>query len=133
MKMLELFSGTGVMADAFERLGFDTVKVDTNEKFDAIHTDAYEYLENNIDNFDVIWAGPDCRTYSYATHKHRSHDHQPISEYALSCDRNNARMFDLLRKSNRLYYVENPLGHMQFMSWAQPSPVYKTTLCKYGG
>lgn len=65
---------------------------------------------------DVIWASPDCATYSVAAiSKHRRKDQSgnlnPISDYAKFCDSVNAHVIDLIRElSPKLWFIENPRG-----------------------
>ena len=64
---------------------------------------------------DVIWASPDCATYSVAAiSKHRRKDQSgnlnPISDYAKFCDSVNAHVIDLIRElSPKLWFIENPM------------------------
>lgn len=65
---------------------------------------------------DVIWASPDCTTYSVAAiSKHRRKEKNgnlaPISDYARFCDATNAHVVDLIRElSPRFWFIENPRG-----------------------
>ena len=76
MKVLELFAGTRSIGKAFERKGHQVYSIEWNKKFDNI--DLYDDLNNVkatdiINNFgipDVIWASPDCTSYSIAGISH---------------------------------------------------------------
>lgn len=79
MKVLELFAGTRSIGKAFEAHGHEVFSVDWDKEFDDI--DLYADIgnltaEEIIRCFgrpDVIWASPDCTTYSVAAiSKHRS-------------------------------------------------------------
>lgn len=59
--MLELFAGTGTVAKAFCRLGWDTVTVDTNGKCD-ITCDIRDFHPGRA--FDFVWASPPCTEYA---------------------------------------------------------------------
>ena len=87
---------------------------------------------------DVIWASPDCATYSVAAiSKHRRKDQcgnlNPISDYAKFCDSVNAHVIDLIRElSPKLWFIENPRGGLRKMDFMQGLPRYTVTYCQYG-
>ena len=76
MKVLELFAGTRSIGKAFERKGHEVFSVEWNKCFSDI--DLYEDIlkvqaEDIIKKFgrpDVIWASPDCSSYSIAAISH---------------------------------------------------------------
>lgn len=88
---------------------------------------------------DVVWASPDCTTYSVAAiGKHRRKDKDtgsltPVTEYAKFCDRVNAHVVDLIRELNPKYwFIENPRGGLRVMDFMQGLPRYTVTYCQYG-
>ena len=87
---------------------------------------------------DVIWASPDCTTYSVAAiSKHRRKEKNgnlaPISDYARFCDATNAHVVDLIRElSPRFWFIENPRGGLRKMDFMQGLPRYTVTYCQYG-
>ena len=87
---------------------------------------------------DVIWASPDCTTYSVAAiSKHRRKEKNgnlaPISDYARFCDATNAHVVDLIRElSPRFWFIENPRGGLRKMDFMQELPRYTVTYCQYG-
>lgn len=122
IKVLELFAGTRSIGKAFEAHGHEVFSVEWDKRFENI--DLYEDIstltaEDIVRLFgkpDVIWASPDCATYSVAAiSKHRRKDQSgnlnPISDYAKFCDRTNAHVIDLIRElSPKLWFIENPRG-----------------------
>lgn len=98
MKILELFAGTRSIGKAFEEKGHEVFSVDWDKAFKGIdlYTDIGKLsAEEIIDRFghpDVIWASPDCTSYSVAAiSRHRRKNKttgslDPISEYANFCD-----------------------------------------------
>lgn len=72
MKVLELFAGTRSIGKAFEERGHEVFSVEWNKDFENI--DLYEDIlkvqaSDIIEKFgkpDVIWASPDCSSYSIA-------------------------------------------------------------------
>lgn len=75
MKILELFSGTECLSNAFREHGHDCFTVDWDEKFpSSMHADIGKLTSKEImDKFgkpDVIWVGTDCTTFSVAAISH---------------------------------------------------------------
>ena len=76
MKVLELFAGTRSIGKAFEAKGHEVYSVEWDKRFDNI--DLYEDIlkvtaDDIIKRFgrpDVIWASPDCSSYSIAAIGH---------------------------------------------------------------
>lgn len=81
MKVLELFAGTRSIGKAFEARGHQVFSVEWDKDFDNI--DLYKDVlqvtaEEIIEKFgrpDVIWASPDCATYSIAAISHHRKKH----------------------------------------------------------
>ena len=144
MKVLELFAGTRSIGKAFEEKGHEVYSVEWDKRFKDI--DLYEDVLNlNIDDVvekfgypDVIWASPDCSTYSIASisHHRRKDDHGnlvPVSEYAKFCDRVNQHVLCLmLALSPKYWFIENPRGGMRKMDFMNGLKRYTITYCQYG-
>ena len=88
---------------------------------------------------DVIWASPDCATFSIAAiSHHRRKDPvtgnlDPISEYAKFCDAVDQHVLRLILAISPMYwFIENPRGGMRKMTWMQGLPRYTVTYCQYG-
>ena len=106
LKGLELFAGTRSIGRAFEDRGHKVLSVDWDERFadidlqiDVLELYADEVLEK-LGKPDVIWASPDCTTYSIAaiSHHRKREEHgnlQGVSEYAKICDRVNMHVHNL--------------------------------------
>lgn len=144
MKVLELFAGTKSVGRAFERHGHEVFSVEWNKRFDGIslYKDISTLTAQEIlDSFgrpDVIWASPDCSTYSVAaisTHrkKEQSGNLAPLTEYAEFCDRTNAHVLDLIRELKpKFWFIENPRGGLRSMLFMRGLPRYTVTYCQYG-
>ena len=145
MKVLELFAGTRSIGRAFEAHGHEVFSVEWDKRFDGI--DLYQDIgtltaDDIIKKFglpDVIWASPDCSSYSVAAiSRHRKKNAEtgylePISEYARFCDSVNQNVLKIIQQLNpRFYFIENPRGAMRKMEWMQNIPRYTVTYCKYG-
>ena len=87
---------------------------------------------------DVIWASPDCSTYSIAAishHRAREPDGNlaPKSNYAAYCDKVNQNMLRLISELRPLFwFIENPRGGLRKMGFMKGLPRYTVTYCQYG-
>lgn len=144
MKVLELFAGTRSIGRAFEAKGHEVFSVEWDKQFKDIdlYGDVLKVQYNEIlQRFgkpDIIWASPDCTTYSVAgiSHHRRKDSHgnlKPISEYAEYCDRVNQHMLCLiLALSPKYWFIENPRGGLRSMDFMNGLPRYTVTYCQYG-
>lgn len=145
MKVLELFAGTRSIGKAFEARGHEVFSVEWDKHFENI--DLYADIltvtaDDIIQEFgrpDVIWASPDCTTFSVAAISHHRRKNpvtgnlDPISDYAKFCDQVDQHVLQLIRDLNpKFWFIENPRGGMRKMSWMQGLPRYTVTYCQYG-
>lgn len=144
MKVLELFAGTRSIGKAFEAHGHEVFSVEWDKHFDNI--DLYADImtvtaDDIIQRFgrpDVIWASPDCTTFSIAAISHHRRKNpvtgnlDPISDYARFCDTVDQHVLQLIKELRpRFYFIENPRGGMRKMTWMQGLPRYTVTYCQY--
>ena len=145
MKVLELFSGTGVLSAAFRERGHRTLTVDwrRNECKPGIWRDiACLEAKEVVKRFghpDVIWASPDCTTYSVAAIAHHRDGVKPKTLYAENCDRTNTHVCDLIRQLKpKVWFIENPRGMLRKMPFILKlmedtgGRRHTVTYCQYG-
>ena len=145
MRVLELFAGTRSIGKAFERAGHKVYSIEWDKNFEDI--DWYEDIgkitaQDIIERFgkpDVIWASPDCTSYSLAAISHHRKKNletgnlDPISDYAKFCDNVNSHVIELIKELNPTYYfIENPRGALCNMNFMKGIPKYLVTYCQYG-
>lgn len=144
MKVLELFAGTRSISKAFEAAGHEVFSVEWDKKFENINLyadiltiTAADILEK-FGKPDVIWASPDCTTFSIAAishHRRRNPETgnlDPVSEYAKFCDKVDQHVLSLIQDLQpKFYFIENPRGGMRKMTWMQGLPRHTVTYCQY--
>ena len=117
MKILELFAGTRSISKAFEKKGHKTYSVEWNKDFENItlYEDVNNLTAEKIIELcngvpDIIWASPDCTTYSIAGISHHRIKNKengnldPISDYAKFCDKTNKHVLNLIKELKPKYY-----------------------------
>ena len=141
MKVLELFAGTRSIGKAFEAAGHEVYSVEWDKKFEDI--DLYADIltvtaDDIVEKFglpDVIWASPDCTTFSIAAISHHRRKNpetgnlDPVSEYAKFCDKVDQHVLELIKELDKrhkekygtplIYFIENPVGGLRKMIWMQ--------------
>lgn len=142
--ILELFSGNGDISAAFNKLGWKTIKVDWSDDVDAdFRVDVSKITVQDVIEMcgrvpDVVWASPQCTTYSIATHKHRTLKEGlvPKTETAIYDDFVNVKMWELIEglveNGTKFYFVENPRGRMRHMNFVADKPRHTISYCSYG-
>lgn len=145
MKLLELFAGTRSVGKAFEKRGHKVFSVEWNKDFENI--DLYDDILNVtsqqiLDLFgrpDVIWASPDCSTFSIAAISHHRIKNpttgslDAVSDYAKFCDKVNRHVLQLINELDpKYFFIENPRGGLRKMEYMQGLPRYTVTYCQYG-
>ena len=97
MKLLELFAGTRSVSKAFEKRGHQTYSIEWDKSFPDISlyadvlTVTADQILRDFGRPDVIWASPDCSTYSIAAISHHRRKEEngnlaAVSDYAKFCD-----------------------------------------------
>lgn len=144
MKVLELFAGTRSIGKAFEERGHEVFSIEWDKKFTNI--DLYADIgtitaKDILEKFgkpDVIWASPDCTSYSIAAISHHRKKESngnlaPTSEYAKFCDDVNINVLKIIKELKPKYwFIENPRGGMRKMNFMKGLPRYTITYCQYG-
>ena len=139
MNVLELFAGSRSIGKAAESLGMNVFSVDW-ENYEGINLskDIGDLTKDDIPFIpDVIWASPDCTTYTIAaisTHRNKT---EPKSEYAKKCDTVNQHFISLIKEwlvinPNMVFFIENPRGMLRHMEWMQEYKRHTVWYCQYG-
>ena len=140
MKVLELFAGSRSIGRSAEKFGCEVFSVDW---------EAYEDINLTIDIGemqlshvpfvpDIVWASPDCTTYSIAAvSKHRRNSVEPVSDYAIKCDAVNQHWISLIDEwlqinPDLVFFIENPRGMLRHMPFMKRFKRHTVWYCKYG-
>ena len=119
-RLLELFCGTKSVGKVFEKQGYEVTSLDFNPKFNATFTEdilTWNYKQYAPDHFDVIWASPDCTTFSLASGgKYRlkseiyGRDNGNL-EKSIQANNMVLRVIEILEYFNSdAWFIENPRG-----------------------
>lgn len=144
MKILELFSGSECISNAFRSRGHECYTVDWDGKFpSSLHIDILQLTaEKILSDFgrpDIIWSGNDCTTFSVAAIGHHRKKNpatgslDPKTEKAAFADKVNIHTLELIRElAPRFFFIENPMGGLRKMDYMQGIPRHLITYCQYG-
>ena len=144
MKVLELFSGTECISNAFRTRGHECFTVDWDKRFpSSLHIDIMELTAAMIlEQFgrpDIIWSGNDCTTFSVAAIGHHRWKNpvngslEPKTEKAVFADRVNVHTLHLIQQLHpKFFFIENPMGGLRKMDYMQGIPRHLITYCQYG-
>lgn len=139
MNILELFAGSRSIGKVADKLGMNVFSVDW-EKYENINLsiDIGELKKEDVPFIpDIIWASPDCTTYTIAAiSKHRNKT-EPKSDYAKKCDTVNQHFISLIKEwlainPNLVFFIENPRGMLRHMEWMQEFKRHTVWYCQYG-
>ena len=124
MNVLELFAGSRSVGNKADELGMKVFSCDWTAYDNIDFVGDIENLDSKDIPFvpDVIWASPDCTTYSIAAISHHRDNGKPKSEYAVKCDRVNKHFMNLIRyyleiNPSLVYFIENPRGYFRKMDF----------------
>lgn len=130
MKMIELFAGSGKLSNEFKKNGWEIEQRDILTGWDCFKDELPNFKE-----YDFVWGGNCCRTYSLAAgNLHRYKGGAPKSEDAKKWDAFNTRFFKELAESGVPYIIENPRGHMKNMDFIKDNVpyIYTVNYCCFG-
>jgi hypothetical protein len=140
MKILELFAGSRCFTRAAEELGHRTFSTD------ILELEGIDYVVDIFD-FDVlevpfipdlIWASPDCAAWSRAAGKCHFDGHgisRPVSQKAIQAKLMIDKTLGIIQhflslNPNLKFYIENPVGKLQYYLPIQPSDIFRTSIVK---
>ena len=137
--LLELFAGSRSVGSVAESFGMKVFSVDW-QKFEGIDLaiDIGELKKEDVPFVpDIVWASPDCTTYTIAAISTHRNGTEPKSEYAKKCDTVNKHFISLINEwlvinPAMLFFIENPRGMMRKMPFMKGIPRTTIWYCRYG-
>lgn len=138
--ILELFAGSRSIGNVADSLDMNVFSVDwTNYKNIDLKIDIEKLQIKDIPFVpDLIWASPDCTTYSIASvSTHRNNRIEPKTQYAEKSDRVNKHFISLIKhwlkiNPKMVYFIENPRGMLRHMPFMKEFTRHTIWYCQYG-
>lgn len=139
MKVLELFAGSRSVGRVAESLGCEVFSIDW-ENYEGIDL-AIDIEDLKLEDVpfvpDMVWASPDCTTYTIAAISTHRNGTEPKTEYAKKCDRVNNHFIGLIMEWQKIntelvYFIENPRGMMRKMPFVKGMKRHTVWYCQYG-
>jgi hypothetical protein len=139
VNLLELFAGSRSVGNVADSKGINVFSVDWTA-YDKIDL-AIDIEQLKISDVpftpDVIWASPDCTTYTIAAISKHRNGTEPKSDYAKKCDNVNQHFislinFWLIENPSLVFFIENPRGMMRKMPFMQNFKRHTVWYCTYG-
>jgi site-specific DNA-cytosine methylase len=139
MNILELFAGSRSIGNEAEKMGMNVFSVDW-QKFDRIDLaiDIQDLQMKDIPFIpDMVWASPDCTTYTIAAISTHRNGTEPKSEYAKKCDTVNKHFISLIDEwllinPKMVFFIENPRGMLRKMPFMKGFKRHTIWYCQYG-
>ena len=118
MFALELFAGTKSFGKVAEENGYEVISLDNDPRHNTTICEnilTWDYREYPPDTFRVIWASPDCTSWSIATHRHRLLPNlTPLTDTARLGNQLINKTLEIIEYFQPDYYfIENPRGRLR--------------------
>ena len=130
MRLLELFSGTGSIGNAFRARGWEVVSLDSDPAAGAdICCDIMDWDPTSIGDVDFIWASPPCTHYSAARTRARTPRDLTTADLVVQ-----KTLEIIMRLSPWAWIMENPdTGLLKRRPFMHTIPVLGVVdYCQYG-
>jgi hypothetical protein len=136
---VEFFAGSRSIGKVAESLGMNVFSIDWKpfENIDYVGDVEFMSIEDVPFIPDWGWFSPDCTTYSMAAISIHRKGVEPLTEYAIKCDRVNQHFISMIDEWLELnpkfiFYIENPRGMLRKMPFMQRFKRHTVWYCKYG-
>jgi hypothetical protein len=134
VKLLELFAGSRSVGVVAEAMGFEVFSTDIRP-FDRCYAkDILAITQEDIPFIpDIIWASPDCTTFSIAAISTHRNGTEPKSDKARHGDAMLAKTLEIISWFPQAkFFIENPMGMMRKMPMLRGVHRAEVTYCSYG-
>ncbi len=143
IRVLELFCGTKSIGKVCDELGWESISVDLESKFNPTHLCDimnFDYKQYPKDYFDIVWASPPCTEYSHLQNgflnrmrKGELFTKEKWEEIMKESDKLVLKTFEIINYFNSEYwFIENPqTSKMKERNMMKDKPFYDVDYCKY--
>ena len=136
--MVELFSGSKIMANTFKDRGYKVFTIDGNKDMEPdLTVDILDFeidmLPKEFQNPDVVWASPPCTKYSVASVFHYWKNGKPKTWKTYVALAVSMKTVEIIRELKPIYwFIENPVGMLRKQHFMNELPKVTVTYCQYG-
>lgn len=118
MLALELFAGTKSFGKVAERYNYEVISLDNDAQHNTTICEnilTWNYKIYPKFHFNIIWASPDCTSWSIATHRHRVLPTlKPLTEIAKLGEKLIHKTLEIIDYFQpEFYFIENPRGRLR--------------------
>tara|TARA_R110000765_G_scaffold106117_2_gene196441 strand:+ start:5230 stop:5871 length:642 start_codon:yes stop_codon:yes gene_type:complete len=143
MKVLELFCGTKSVGKYCNELGWESISLDFDKKFNPTHLCdilEWDYKQYDKNYFDIIWASPDCTEYSklqdcWLGRKKKGviFTREAMENNMIKSDKLILKTLEIINYFNpELWFIENPqTGKLKEREIMKDIPFYDVDYCMY--
>ena len=139
MKILELFSGSGIMSKTFESRGHKSLTVDIELGYGPdVCCDVLDIDSSMFNGFkpDIVWASPPCTCFSVASIGRnwtgsRGGTYVPKSNNALIAIETVKKTLEIINELDTTWFIENPRGMLRKMPF-MIGKHHEISYCRYG-
>lgn len=139
IKLAEFFAGSRSVGNAADRKGMEVFSIDWQpfEKINWVGDIADMKISDVPFIPDIVWASPDCTTYTIAAISTHRNGTEPKSEYAKKCDNVNQHFISMIEQwilinPHMVFFIENPRGMLRKMPFMQKFKRHTIWYCQYG-
>jgi len=134
--MAEFFSGSGILADTFEKKGYKVITIDRFTKA-TINKDILDIEVKEIGFVDVAHFGVPCTKFSVAGRNTNFINFMPTSKDSCLALAYVYKSLELIKglqeiNPNLIWFIENPMGYLRMFPFMRRLTRKEVWYCQYG-